>query len=122
MRMGPGYFPILLGIVLSGIGVVVLVSGLRSNAAPAGPRGADPKRSSQPWRPALLISASVLLFAITIESIGLAIATFGVVVVSSLANRDVYWPHVLASGLLMSMVSVSVFAYGLRLPFKVVPF
>lgn len=73
-------------------------------------------------RPALLISASVLVFAAAIESVGLALATFGVVAVSSLANSNVRWRSIAASGLVLASASVAIFAYGLRLPFRVTPF
>jgi hypothetical protein len=121
--MGPGYFPMLLGVVLTGIGIVIAFSGGRHGDTPTdAPPDATHPAPSQRWRPALLVSASVLLFAVAIESVGLALATFGVVAVSSLANREAHWPHVLASGVALSVVSVGVFAYGLRLPFRVLPF
>jgi hypothetical protein len=122
MRMGPGYFPTLLGIALTGIGALILFSGLRGHSSNIQTAEADTIQSQHPWRPALLISASILLFAVTIETAGLALATFGVVLISSFANREMRWPHVLASGLLLSLVSVAVFAYGLRLPFRISPF
>jgi hypothetical protein len=122
MRMGPGYFPMLLGVVLTGIGIVIAFSGGRHDDSPTDAPYSNSPAPSQRWRPALLISASVLLFAVAIESVGLALATFGVVAVSSLANREAHWPHVLASGAVLSVISVGVFAYGLRLPFRVLPF
>ncbi len=122
MRMGPGYFPIVLGVALSAIGLVIVLSGRRGGPTETGVNAGEAGPVSQRLRPALLISASVLLFAVTIESIGLALSTFGVVVVSSLADRERHWPHVLASAALLSMIAVGVFAYGLRLPFKVLPF
>jgi hypothetical protein len=112
----------LLGVVLTGIGIVIAFSGERHDDTPTDAPNGNPPASSQRWRPALLISTSVLLFAIAIESVGLALATFGVVAVSSLANREAHWPHVLASAVALSVISVGVFAYGLRLPFRVLPF
>ncbi|MCG6203424.1 tripartite tricarboxylate transporter TctB family protein [Rhodopseudomonas sp. HC1] len=121
MRMGPGYFPALLGLLLSCIGVLIGISALRRRPI------TDRSASNAPFnwsclRPALLISASVLLFAAAIESAGLALATFGVVAVSGLANREARWPAVSASGIALSVMSVGIFAYGLRLPFRVAPF
>jgi hypothetical protein len=121
MRMGPGYFPVLLGLILAGIGVLIAIGALRGQPIDDEPRISAPFSLSG-LRPALLISASVLVFAAAIESVGLALATFGVVAVSSLANRESRWPAVLASGILLSTVSVGIFAYGLRLPFRVTPF
>ncbi|MBI5132684.1 MAG: tripartite tricarboxylate transporter TctB family protein [Rhodopseudomonas palustris] len=121
MRMGPGYFPVLLGLILSCIGVLIGISALRRRPIDDAPTTGAPFTWSS-LRPALLISASVLLFAVAIESVGLALATFGVVAVSSLANRESRWPAVLASGIALSAMSVGIFAYGLRLPFRVTPF
>jgi hypothetical protein len=121
MRMGPGYFPAGLGLILSCIGGVIAFNALRG-----APTSDDASRDrSTPWprlRPVVLISASILLFAVTIETVGLALATFAVVAVSSLANQEFRWPQVLVSGLVLSVVSVGVFAFGLRLPFRVLPF
>lgn len=121
MRMGPGYFPVVLGLILAGLGVIVGLGAYRRHSVAEQAAGST-SLSIPKLRPALLISASVLVFAVAIESVGLALATFGVVAVSSLANSNVRWRSVTASGLVLASASVAIFAYGLRLPFRVTPF
>jgi hypothetical protein len=129
MRMGPGYFPALLGLILSVIGMVIVLAALRPSSSedrePHGDNRHADRSAPAPHsrlRPVLLISASVLLFAVAIEPFGLALATFAVVAVSSLADREARWPQLAASGVVLPLITVGVFAYGLRLPFKVIPF
>lgn len=62
-NMGPGYFPILLSVVLCGIGAV---SVFRSLA-----RGVDQEVASWPVAPALSVACGVFAFGLTVEHVGL---------------------------------------------------
>lgn len=116
MRMGPGYFPLLLGLILTGLGVLIAVNADRDAAEP------DVEPGDGAWlRPTIAVSASVILFALIISHFGLAAGVIGVVLVSSLARRTVQWGTALLLGVLLAAGSVAVFAYGLQLPFDVVP-
>ena len=52
-RMGPGYFPMVLLFILAGLGVAILVNGLRTQGEPLG---------ELPWRGLIIINAPILLF------------------------------------------------------------
>ena len=78
--MGPGYVPRGLALLIMIYGVVL---GVR--AAFAG-RVAFPEIA---WRPLLLISASVALFAILLPLVGLALTSFAVVICAGFAAYDV---------------------------------
>lgn len=117
MRMGPGYFPALLGLGLAALGLFIGFKGLRANHALDGLRFEPIK-----WRPALLVSAGVLLFAIAIQTAGLALSTLALVTISGIAHHEFRWRELLASGLTLAAVAVGVFAYGLHLPFRILPF
>jgi len=79
VRMGPGYFPQALCWIVLGFGVALAARGL----AVAGP-------PAERWalRPLLLIPASVALFGIAIERVGLVIAVLAVVMLARLGGRD----------------------------------
>lgn len=111
-RMGPGYFPVLVGAVLVIVGLVVAARGVLAKSE---------RLQRLMIAPLALVLAAVLLFAVTIEKLGLVVAVLAVVVVGYLANAR--WRPlelVLLAGLLTA-ASVLIFYYGLKLPFKVWP-
>ncbi len=77
LRMGPGYFPMLLGTLLLALGAVLTVRGLRHH----GELIALPR-----LRPIVFIPAAVSLFALTLPVFGLAPAIVLLVVVSACAS------------------------------------
>jgi hypothetical protein len=77
LRMGPGFFPCVVAVLIVLLGLTLMLNGLRSH----------PTVSSTPvqWRSILAISLGVLLFAVSLERLGLVPATLMLVLVSSLA-------------------------------------
>jgi hypothetical protein len=107
-EMGPGYFPVLLGIITALVGLVTLLSVWRSDAPVP----------DIPWAPAGLILASILAWALMAERLGLVPATFSVVILSSLARPPVRILPVLLMSAIASAASVLVFIHGFTLPLK----
>src|SRR6185503_3366985 len=64
-RMGPGYFPLMLGIVLAGLGAVLTARSFAID----GERIADLH-----WLPLAIMVVAVCLFALSIERLGLVAA------------------------------------------------
>ena len=111
-RMGPGYFPVLVGGLLAFIGLVTAVRGVRADAEAV---------ARMAIKPLVLVLAAVLLFAASTERLGLVIALLAVIVVGYLANPR-WRPLELAMlALVLTAASVLVFHYALKLPFKVWP-
>jgi hypothetical protein len=113
MRMGPGYFPTILGGLLVLLGLAILVRGLLSTAVP--PPACAPK-------PLALILTAVALFAVTVERLGLIAAVAVVVLVSASASERFRWREVLPLALIMVGLAVGLFTKGLGLPFRLGPF
>jgi hypothetical protein len=111
--MGPGYFPIMLGVLLLIIGVFVTVRGIYRGSQPVG---------RVAIRPILLVLSAVCFFALTIERLGLASAVFGVVVVGYLANPRWRLIELGLLAVLLTAACIGIFVYGLNLPFNVWPF
>jgi hypothetical protein len=78
-RMGPGYFPVVLGSILALFGVVSVV---RSFIRPGEPI------ESMAWKPLVLVLGSVVLFGILLDRLGLLIALPCLIIVSALASRN----------------------------------
>jgi len=97
LRMGPGYFPTLLGVLLLALGAVLTLRGLRRHGESiAAPR----------WRPIAFVSGAVGLFALTLPAFGLAPAIMLLVGVSACAS-PVRRPITIA----LLAVGLTVFAY-----------
>jgi hypothetical protein len=79
LRMGPGYFPLLLGGLLALLGLGTIVEGfIRGDVSPIGPI---------PWRGLILLTAAVLFFAYTVRRLGLAPALVGATLLAAFSSR-----------------------------------
>jgi putative tricarboxylic transport membrane protein len=111
-RMGPGYFPRALGLVLVVLGALLSLRGFR------------PSQEPQPewrWRPLAVVLAGVALFSFTAQWLGLVLAGLALVFVSSAASPEFRWKEALVSGAIQGAATVVVFVYGLGLPLPVWP-
>jgi TctA family transporter len=115
MRMGPGYFPLLLAGVLVALGIFVVSHALSLDREQA------PAVEAFALRPIALVAAGVLLFAFSVQSLGLVIATIGLVTVSGVAYQGFRWGELAVLGVTLSAFAVGVFSYGLSLPFQALP-
>jgi hypothetical protein len=113
LRMGTGYVPRLLCWILLGLGAVLLIRGLRAGEALGGP----PLR----WRPILLVPASLLIFALTIQPLGLVIATLLLIAVGSQAGRELRLLEIVIAAIVLVAITLGIFVWGLGLPLQVWP-
>jgi hypothetical protein len=107
-RMGPGYFPLVLSLLLVAIGAAVMVRAFLA----AGPGIGDVA-----GRAMLLVTVAVVLFGLLVRDAGLAAATAVLVLVSALASRQVRWLQTVALAVALAAFCVLVFVKGLGLPF-----
>src|SRR5882724_8952133 len=110
--MGPGYVP-------RGLAVIIMVYG-----AVLGLRAAFAGRQVFPaiaWRPLLLISAAVALFAVLLPIIGLALTSLAVVICSGLATYDVRLRENALLAVALAIFAVLLFVTVLGLPIQVWP-
>jgi Tripartite tricarboxylate transporter TctB family len=107
-RMGPGYFPMVLGGLLCLFGMVIMLRGIRAGTPVNGAWG---------WRPLGLITLSIVVFGFTMEKLGLVPALMVLFFVAALAGREFRFLEVLLLAVLMSAFAAAVFVYGLKLPY-----
>ncbi|SDH63103.1 tripartite tricarboxylate transporter TctB family protein [Agrococcus jejuensis] len=135
LALGPGAFPLAAACVLVVLGVAI---GIRAFVAPtivhdeapealvadAAEHGIDaaadrPSRPAAfgriPWRPAVLVTAAVAWFALTVDGLGLLLAASGTVVLASFARQGVRWWQPLVVGVGLTAGSWLIFVVGLRL-------
>lgn len=109
-RMGPGYFPVVLGGLLVLLGILVAVEGfLAGEGGAIGP---------VPWRALALILGSILFFGFTIRGLGLVPALFITVLMASFASRrtTIVAALLIAVGLTVACIAIFVEALGLTIP------
>jgi Tripartite tricarboxylate transporter TctB family len=109
-RMGPGYLPAVLSWALVAIGGVLTVRALALD----GP-AIEPSRVM----PQLFILAAIVVFALTIERLGLALAVALVALTAAFASRDMRWLEALALALGLAALCVLLFVHLLGQPFTV---
>jgi hypothetical protein len=112
MRMGPGYFPAILSGLLLALGIAIMLRGMAVD-------GDRPHAFAT--LPMLTILASVAIFAVTVERLGIVIAVLLVTVVSSLASGTWRWREQIVLNAVMVALAVGLFAKALELPFKIFP-
>lgn len=112
MRMGPGYFPMVLGGLLCLFGVYVLGRGLRSGEKVKGEWG---------WKPLALIALSIVLFGFLMDRLGIVPALVVMFFVGAAAGREFRFKEVLLLTVLMSAFAAGVFVWGLKLPYPLFP-
>ncbi|MGH6903673.1 MAG: tripartite tricarboxylate transporter TctB family protein [Geminicoccaceae bacterium] len=111
-RMGPGYFPMVTGFILVGIGAGLVIES-RTEASTL-PRVRI--------RPIVAVFAGLLWFAVTIERFGLAPSILGLVVLTSLAQERPRPIMIAATALFLIAFSVGIFIYALGIPIAAVRF
>jgi len=111
-RMGPGYFPRILGILMIVLGVILAVRSLRLEGS-AVPRWH--------WRPTLLVLGSVVMFGAVVKLLGMAISTVLLILVASAASHEFRLKESLISGVALAVLAVGVFVIGLNLQLPIWP-
>jgi hypothetical protein len=111
-RMGPGYFPALLGWLLTILGVTIALRSLVIHGPPVGHIG---------FRPLALILASMLAFAGLLEPAGLVIATAALIAIGCLGSVESRARDVIILSIALIAVALGLFVYGLGLPMKIWP-
>lgn len=107
LRMGPGFMPMLLALVLIGLGAAIILQG----------RGVDEEPIRMPGlRATGLIILSPLLFAATVNGIGLVGATFVSTVAVSFASATMTVRRSMLIAILLTAFVILVFSYGLTVP------
>ncbi len=107
-RMGPGYFPRALAIILIGIGAIAMARAFFAKGEPVGYIA---------WKPFFIILASCALFAFALPRVGFMIALLLLCLGSATASRDFRFEPLAAFGLVaLIALCALVFVKGLGVP------
>ncbi len=122
-RMGPGYFPFMLGIILAILGLIVTVQALGDTEKPG------EKVGKLAWKPLVLVIGANLLFGamlggiapIGLPPMGLMLSVIALVVVASMAGAEFRLVESFVLSLILAAGSYVIFIKLLSLPFQVWP-
>jgi hypothetical protein len=112
-QMGPGYYPILLSIILVGLGAAI--------AFGFGGEEEDPGEIIS-LRSFLLVAGAPVVFALTIRTVGFLPATFLAVFAASLADRSATFLQALATAVGLTIFCIAVFSYGIEVPYPLIAY
>jgi len=111
-RMGPGYFPRILGGLLVVLGLALALRALRLNGPPL-PRWY--------WKPVVIVLGSVALFGMILNYLGMVVSTVLLIVAASSASHEFRFREALISGIALAILAVVVFVKGLKLLLPIWP-
>jgi hypothetical protein len=111
LRMGPGFFPTILGGILTGFGICIMIVGLLRK---------EKIQDQLSPRAFILLPLSLVLFGILMTHAGLIPAVAVLVFVSAVSGRGFKVMEVLLLTGVLTVVSVALFIWGLGLPFPLI--
>ena len=122
-RMGPGYFPLMLGVLMAVLGIVITFQSLVVETEDGDKIGA------WAWKPLFFIISANLLFGLMlgglpsakIPAMGLIAAIYALTFVASLAGEEFKAKEVLVLATVLAIMSYLAFIVLLKLQFPVWP-
>ncbi len=112
VRMGPAYFPVMLGGLLAFLGLLVLFDSIVEEG---------PKVAKFHFRPLIFVAVSSLAFAYLLKPLGLVLASVALVFISAYGGHEFKWKEVAIMSVVLIIFSVLVFVKALALPFPICP-
>lgn len=124
-RMGPGYFPLIVGILIALMGVVITLQALSAGTVDG---DGDPI-GRVAWRPLVFIIGANLLFGVLLAGLpsvglphmGLIVAIYALTFVASLAGDQFKFKEVLVLATVLAIGSYVAFELALKLNFPIWP-
>ena len=122
-RMGPGYFPLMLGVILALLGTAITIKSFAK-----GPPGGDPM-GPVAWRPLIHILGANIAFgallvglpALGIPAMGLIVGIYALVIISGRAQPEASLKESLILATILAIGSYGAFVFALKLQFPVWP-
>jgi putative tricarboxylic transport membrane protein len=114
VRMGSGFFPVVIGVIIAILGLVLIVRSLIKPSS-------DEPVAMFHFRPLVFISAAIVIFGVLIEDAGLLAALAALIVVARFAGREGTPLELAVMVVVLVAVAVGIFVYGLNIRLKLGP-
>ena len=112
-RMGPGFFPVVLGAILMILGIAIAVGAMKGREGPAVDR--------YHWKPILWVLGSIVVFGLLLKVLGMLVAGVLLVIGASLGSEEFKLRDVLLLAVGLVIFCALVFVGGLKLPIPMCP-
>jgi hypothetical protein len=114
-RMGPGFFPFYLGMILTALGVLIAAGGFKVHQGDPGV--VEPFH----WKPIFWVLASIVAFGLLLKVIGMLAAGIMLVIGASIGSADFRLKPVVILAICLVIFCALVFVLGLKLPIPLCP-
>jgi putative tricarboxylic transport membrane protein len=111
LKMGPAYFPSVLGWLISFIGLISLVRSFFRKGEPV---------PAFAWKPLLSITAATVVFGLIVRGAGLVIALPIFIIMTAFASVKFRWGPMLALAAVATALCALVFVKGLGVPLPLI--
>ena len=113
-KMGPGYFPTILGGIMAVLGLLILLPSL-------GGKGPQVKVDKMDAKSILMVLIAVAVYAATLPKLGFIVALVLLILISSYASHEFSLKATLINSVGLLIFSWLVFVKGLELQFPFLP-
>lgn len=111
LRMGPGYFPRVLGGIMIAFGVAVVLMGIKNN---------EKIKGFWSIRALIILPISAVVFGMLMELAGFIPALAALIPVAAASSREFRWLEVLLLTIGLIVMSLGIFIWGLGLPYPMI--
>ena len=108
LRMGPGYFPMVLGGIMVGFGIFVMGQGLVNK---------EQVKGNWSLRALFVLPLATVVFGVLMEETGFIPALVVLIFISAAAGDQFKWIEVLVMAIALTAACVGLFIYALGLPY-----
>jgi Tripartite tricarboxylate transporter TctB family len=107
LRMGPGYFPLLVGVIVAALGLAIVLKGLIA--------GEVISFGAIPWRAVAAIVLALLFFGFTVDGLGFVPTCAVAALLTTLASSRVRPVRAVLVAAGLTVASTLIFVVGLQL-------
>jgi hypothetical protein len=115
-RMGPGFFPFWLGVILFGMGALICVAAFRHTGG-----AVEGRLERFHWKELFFVLGSVVLFGVLLKAIGMLLAGIVLIVGASFGSHAFSLRKSLILAVILVIFCALVFVIGLKLPIPLCP-
>ena len=113
---GAGWFPSVLGAIMTFLGVLIAALGLKNQAKWSATEGIG-----WTWRPVIILTAAVVLFGFALPTLGMIAAIIMLTFISGVAAHDKEYKSLAMITVILCIFCAAVFVWGLKLQMKLFP-
>jgi hypothetical protein len=111
LRMGPGYFPTVLGGMMIAFGVAVLLMGVKNN---------EKIKGGWSIRALIVLPIAAVVLGYVMEHVGFIPALALLIPLAAASGNEFKWKEIIPLTIGLIVISLSIFIWGLGLPYPLI--